>query len=470
MIYTFIAYAPKEHDKDLAWAYNECMRLLPNDDDWACFIDHDAMFTTPDWYPQMEVIIEANPEYSCFTVAANRVYADWQMPMGVNSINHDIRYHRKIGAELQAKNGNKVVDVTVCSDLPAPPAKSPLSGVVMLYKKSAWKEVFFRSLEPKRLTGIDNLLHLDLRDRGYKVGLMCGVYVYHWHRAGGIKVTDASKSTIEVDSFAPESDAREVTIPFNTGQVTVAVKTEGKTEGKDEVGMDVKAAQDKIKKCKDDNFVIIGAPIPYSREIDLQTCLWIEYQKRKKNMMALYECSRFAAYGRNNVIYKTLELLPGATHVFFVDKDVLPPVDAIERLLAHDKDVVVGVTPIYKGGPAWSVMKYDPKETIDNVFNPIPYAQLPDKLFRAHHFGGTTVLIKRHVLEEMQYPWYQDVFAPGALLLGQDLFFTAKAKHCGFELWCDPTVQCGHARQTEMKTVFDECCLNKEPVDGKVDN
>jgi hypothetical protein len=61
----------------------------------------------------------------------------------------------------------------------------------------------------------------------------------------------------------------------------------------------------------------------------------------------------------------------------------------------------------------------------------------------------------------MGYPWYQDVFAPGQLLLGQDLFFTAKAKQCDFELWCDPTVKCEHARQTEMKTVFDECCLPK---------
>ena len=152
MIYTFIAYAPKEHEKDLAWTYNEFMRLLPNDDDWACFIDHDAIFTTLDWYSQMESIIKENTEYSCFTVTTNRVYADWQIPMGINSINHDMIYHRRIGAKFQNDNGNKVVDVTVCSDLPSPPEKSPFSGVVILYKKSAWKEIPFRSMQSKRLT------------------------------------------------------------------------------------------------------------------------------------------------------------------------------------------------------------------------------------------------------------------------------------------------------------------------------
>jgi hypothetical protein len=456
MIYTFIAYAPKEHERDLAWAYNKFMRLLPNDDDWACFIDHDAMFTASDWYPQMERIIEANPEYSCLTSSVNRAYADWQIPMGINNINHDIAYHRKIGAEFQADNGVKVVDVTTCSDLPAPPDKSPLSGVVILYKKSAWKEVPFRLMEPNRLTGIDNLLHLDLRDKGHKVGLMCGVYVYHWHRADGINRADVPK---------PEEVLKknEIMVPYDTGQVKVEVK-------KEEAGMDIKAAQGKIQRCKDDNFIVIGAPLPYNRGIDVQTCLWIEYQKRKPNMIALYEPTRFASFGRNNVIHKTLEHLPGVTHVFFIDKDVLPPVDAIERLLAHDKDIIVGATPIYRGEPVWSVMKYDPDETCDNVFNAIPYAELPSELFRAHHFGGTTCLIKRHVLETMGYPWYQDVFAPGALLLGQDLFFTAKAKQYNFELWCDPSIKCEHARLTEMKTVFDECCLPKELSDVKVNS
>jgi hypothetical protein len=475
MIYTFIAYAPKEHDRDLAWAYNEFMKLLPNDDDWACFIDHDAMFTTTDWYPQLEKIVEENPGYSCLCCATNGAYAEWQIPIGINRINHDIKYHRKIGAELQEANGDRVVDVTECSNLPAPLDSSPLSGVVILYKKSAWKEVPFRLLEPNRLTGIDNLLHLDLRDKGHKVGLMSGIYVYHWHRADGVNVADAINSpelpvpiptlpvkneTHLIQEHHPvvenEDGSKTTVIPFDDREIAFKCKP------KEEVGMDIKRAIGKIEKCTDDNFIVIGAPLAYDNEIDVATCLWIEHHKRKPNMMALYEPSRFAAHGRNNVIYKTLQHLPGVTHIFFIDKDVVPPVDAIERLLAHDKDIIVGATPIYKGEPAWSVMKYDPEQTIDNIFEPVPYGELPDKPFRAHHFGGTTCLIKRHVFEEMQYPWYQDVLAPGALILGQDLFFTAKAKQFGFELWCDPTVRCEHRRQAELKTLFDNILEKKK--------
>jgi len=421
MIYTFIAYAPKEHNRDIAWICNHYMALLPNDDDWACFIDHDAVFTTKTWYHQLNGIIEKNPEFSCFTGMTNKVYASWQIPPGVDENNHDIVYHREIGARLEAENYGQVLDVTDCSEsllLPEPQAppreNAPLSDVVLLYKKSAWKEIPFRRFykeDDRMMYGVDNMLHLDLKKKGRKVGLMTGIYLYHWHGHRDEKKTVKTSAGLEWMKDA-------------------------KFEKKEEVGLDVQAAQFKIHQCKGKDFVIIGVPLPYTRNIDLLTCLWVEYQKRKDNMIALYEPTRFASFGRNNVIHKTLQYLKGATHVFFVDNDVCPPVDAIERLLAHDKDVVVGATPIYKGQPCWSVMKYDPHETVDNIFNPIPYADLPKKLFRAHHFGGTTCLIKRHVLEEMKYPWYQDIFAPGALLLGQDLYFTAKAKQMGFELWC----------------------------------
>ena len=176
MIYTFIAYAPKERDKDLAWAYNDCMKLLKNDEDWACFIDHDAMFTTPNWYHQLNDIIKKHPEYSCFTAMTNRVCASWQIPQFVNKNNHDISYHRGIGAKLQAENYNVVLDVTK-------PPTTQLSGVMILYKKSTWKDVPFERYAPNRLTGTDNILHMALQKKGYKVGLMCGIYLYHWYRA-----------------------------------------------------------------------------------------------------------------------------------------------------------------------------------------------------------------------------------------------------------------------------------------------
>ena len=58
MIYTNIPYAPAECDGNIGCAYNKFMELLPNDDDWACFLDHDAIFTPATWYKQLNALIQ----------------------------------------------------------------------------------------------------------------------------------------------------------------------------------------------------------------------------------------------------------------------------------------------------------------------------------------------------------------------------------------------------------------------------
>jgi GT2 family glycosyltransferase len=168
MIYTHIPYAPKEKKLDLGWSYNNFMNLV-NDDDWVLFLDHDAMFTTKNWFTQIEDIIEKNPEYSVFTCMTNRIGIRTQKLKGVDSENHNITYHRNIGKDLGEKYYSDVVEYV----------NEYLSGVVILIKKDTWNKV--GGFKPGFL-GVDNRLHKDCINNGIKVGLMTGVYVYHWYR------------------------------------------------------------------------------------------------------------------------------------------------------------------------------------------------------------------------------------------------------------------------------------------------
>ena len=91
MIYNFIAYAPGDKE-DLGKTYNDYMELLPNDDDWACFLDHDAMTTTVDWYKQLQDIIAENPSFDCFSAVTNRIGNPNQKVAKLKPT-HDIVYH-----------------------------------------------------------------------------------------------------------------------------------------------------------------------------------------------------------------------------------------------------------------------------------------------------------------------------------------------------------------------------------------
>lgn len=170
MIYNFIAYAPKGHQKDLGWTYNKYMEILPDDDDWACFLDHDAMFTTTDWFSQLEEIVAQNPQYALLSALTNRTGNTEQRVSNIDYNNQDICYHRRIGKIAQQQHRMAVVDVS---------NSRSISGVVILVKKAAWKKT--GGFTPGFL-GVDCDFSQRIVNSGQKVGIMTGIYVYHWYR------------------------------------------------------------------------------------------------------------------------------------------------------------------------------------------------------------------------------------------------------------------------------------------------
>lgn len=168
MIYPSIAYSA---DKNIGKYYNNFLNMIP-DNDWACFLDHDAMFTTLDWYSQLQRIIANNPDGGLFSACTNRIFNTEQIVFPKTSqdaYNHDIAFHRRIGLERQKKY-----------DLEVKVAKNYISGVVMLISKNAWKKT---SGCKDGFLGCDYDLHEKIKSAGFKIYIMTGVYVYHWYRA-----------------------------------------------------------------------------------------------------------------------------------------------------------------------------------------------------------------------------------------------------------------------------------------------
>ena len=172
MIHTYIPFSPSDKKLNLGWVYNNFMEIV-GEEDWVLFLDHDATFTTKYWYNQLEDIIKKNTDYGLFSSFMNRVGQPFQIPNGIDRNNHDMRYHRNVGKELQNINYDNVIQF---------PNNTPLSGVVILISKKTWKDIGgFK----EGFLGVDNTLHRDCINNNIKVGLMLGFYVYHWYRADG---------------------------------------------------------------------------------------------------------------------------------------------------------------------------------------------------------------------------------------------------------------------------------------------
>lgn len=125
----------------------------------------------------------------------------------------------------------------------------------------------------------------------------------------------------------------------------------------------------------------------------------------------------------------------GATHLMCIEDDTFPPLDAIQRLLAHNKDIVCGWYPKRQPGPRVGVpivLHEGNRQTLDY---PDEYNDLVE-LYTAP-MGCT--LIDMNVFKRIEMPWFVTTAQ-----LSQDSFFSQKARDAGFTLWCDPTIRCEH--------------------------
>ncbi len=174
MIYYSI---PWNSTKNIGLYYNAFMRLLPSKNDYACFVDGDACFTTNHFGKQLEDIIKKYPECGLFTAMTNRLACKWQR-VG-NWVSNDMADHRRIGEMLLNDHYDQVKDVTDRG------VKEPLGGVLILIKQSTWHNM--GGFRENGMLGVDNDIHYRAIKAKEKVYLMKGVYMQHWYRGGNIK-------------------------------------------------------------------------------------------------------------------------------------------------------------------------------------------------------------------------------------------------------------------------------------------
>lgn len=132
---------------------------------------------------------------------------------------------------------------------------------------------------------------------------------------------------------------------------------------------------------------------------------------------------------RTWIIQKALD--DGATHVLFVDHDMVFPPNALDTLLKDDKDIV-GVEYFKRKFPKEPTYK-----PIDNIEK--------DELYKATYVGTGLMLVNLKIFEKMTKPWFlfgRD--SNGQPIIGEDVWFCKTAQDCGYEVWIDPTIKTGH--------------------------
>ena len=132
------------------------------------------------------------------------------------------------------------------------------------------------------------------------------------------------------------------------------------------------------------------------------------------------------------------------THLFLVDADMSFPGDILERLLAHNKDLI-GAAYNYRAFPRRTVVKMNRD---GHIHSP---DRLPESLFSCHAIGSGLKLVSTQALAHIPRPWFAlDFDKDGMLSVSDDVWFCQQAARVGIETFCDPTIRAGHIGSFEF--------------------
>lgn len=137
------------------------------------------------------------------------------------------------------------------------------------------------------------------------------------------------------------------------------------------------------------------------------------------------------------------------THLMMIDDDIVPPVDALERLLFHNKAIVAAACPLIgpdKDGKLVTTMNaYNLNTNEEYIIVKSTGLQKVDAV------GTGCIMIERKVLEEMKVPPFTTEYnGEGIKYRGEDLNFCYQAKLIGIETYVDFKLECKHIKSCNL--------------------
>jgi hypothetical protein len=131
----------------------------------------------------------------------------------------------------------------------------------------------------------------------------------------------------------------------------------------------------------------------------------------------------------------------GASHLMFIDSDMVFPDNGILRLASLNKRII-GANYNRRTLPLTSTVKLSNRE---GQLIEVPGDQIPKQPFKCYAVATGFMLIQVDVFKELSRPWFYYEYLEGKdTTTGEDVGFCKKAREKGIDVWCDPTIEVRH--------------------------
>ncbi len=188
--------------------------------------------------------------------------------------------------------------------------------------------------------------------------------------------------------------------------------------------------------------VVIGVPCGDRVHAEFMETIWGLGRGARNHRQGLIKAqSSIVAHGRNNCVAAAVELK--AQYLFFADSDMTMPYNTIDRLLAHDKDIVCA-TYVRRGPP------------FDNMGHTLHEADKTATagLVEMTHAPTGCMLIKMSVFDKLKKPFFRyETNEEIGDVRGEDFVFSEMTRAAGLRLWCDIDLskEVGHMYQYVLR-------------------
>jgi hypothetical protein len=179
------------------------------------------------------------------------------------------------------------------------------------------------------------------------------------------------------------------------------------------------------------------------------------FKKTTCAMHLIMEKSPYIHKSRNAMFKEAQNV--DADYLLMIDCDQQFPFDALEKLIALDKDVAAGM--YYKRPYPHYPLAYEWTGKKDDVHRNITY--IPEKPFKVDSVGTGFMLISKRVLDgytaeiqkEHGKPFSHKIYDDGAggETIGEDTSFCMRMRDLGYEIWIDPSIEIGHVGSVVVK-------------------
>lgn len=161
--------------------------------------------------------------------------------------------------------------------------------------------------------------------------------------------------------------------------------------------------------------------------------------------------SSIVAHARNVCVEAAMNNAK-ADYIMFLDSDMLFPMNTIDRLLAHGKDIV-GATYVRRGYP------------FDNLGHALHDRErnADTGLIEMTHIPTGILLVKMDVFRKLKPPYFRfETDEAEGKVRGEDFVFSEMTRKLGFRLWCDIDLS------KEIGHIYTYIMMTKDPATREV--